>query len=61
LQKSLGDSYPKPVYIPQRDLQNINEVLSDAPCLSCPQSLEPKCDIEGCPKLTAWLIGEQIK
>lgn len=39
-------------------LQTLNSVLDDPPCLSCPTSLEPKCDIEGCPKLTAWLQGE---
>jgi hypothetical protein len=39
-------------------IQTLQNVLEDVPCLSCPESLEVKCDIEGCPKLTAWLIGE---
>ena len=46
------------VFVKHKDLPNISEVLSDAPCLSCPQSLETKCDVTGCQKLTAWLIGD---
>jgi hypothetical protein len=45
------------VFRKNKELQQLEEVLADAPCLSCPQSLESHCDIEGCHKLTAWLLG----
>jgi len=38
-------------------LPELKEVLAEVPCLSCPESLETHCDIEGCMKLTAWLGG----
>lgn len=46
------------VYVKKNPLPTINQVLSDAPCLTCPESLAPACDVNGCPKLTAWLTGE---
>jgi len=42
----------------KRDLPHINTVLGRTPCESCEASLHDyKCDVEGCPKLTAWLMN----
>jgi hypothetical protein len=63
MQKTFNDSFPQPVYKNvNRDLQHLRDVLADPPCLSCPESMLPQCNekdggVEGCPKLTAWLLG----
>ena len=50
------------VFHKNNKLQKLEEVLADTPCLSCPESMLPQCNvkdggIEGCPKITAWLLG----
>lgn len=41
----------------KRELPGITDVLGEAPCFRCVESLSDFCKPEFCPKLTAWLLG----
>ena len=40
----------------QREFPQLAQIIKEAPCERCNQIFE-RCDVEHCPKVTAWLIG----